>query len=310
MLRDPSEDSSPSAFEQGILHTKDCLEATRVSLTATAARNLPVDPSGLVALGEGHVEPAKLGDTRSQFYVRTASCHVRRYGEGPRLTGFGDDRCLLTVIFGVENPMANSCFVETPAQILGSSHRTCPDKDRSASLQEFLYTVEHNPSLLFCRRHYHVLQIGSPEGFFGRHAGNGETVDRPEFFSHFPGSSRHTAEMEIPPEETLIGDPGDRFHRAGELTPFLDLDELMNPPFPGPVRHEPARILVDDLNLSVLHQIVDVGPKEVERREGFPDGLLPSDRSRPEGAEGYREAPDAIESTIGDVDPVRSRSIV
>ena len=116
MLRDPSEDSSPSAFEQGILHTKDCLEATRVSLTATAARKLPVDPSGLVALGEDHVEPAKLGDTRSQFYVRTPSCHVRRYGEGPTLTGFGDDRCLLTVIFGVENPMANSCFVETPAQ--------------------------------------------------------------------------------------------------------------------------------------------------------------------------------------------------
>ena len=114
MLRDPSEDASPSSFQQGILHRKDRLEAIRVPLTATAARELPVDPSGVVALGEDPVQPAELGHTGSQFDIRTPSGHVRRYGDGPMPTGLGDDPRLLTVIFRVENPMTKSGIVEQP----------------------------------------------------------------------------------------------------------------------------------------------------------------------------------------------------
>ena len=66
------------------------------------------------------------------------------------------------------------------------------------------------------------------------------------------------------PEEALVGDPRQRLVPAGDLQALLDLDHLVQAALPGAVRGHPSRRLIDDLHLSIAHQVVAIALEEMQ----------------------------------------------
>src|SRR4051812_44261189 len=79
------------------------LGTTRVTLARTTAAKLAVDPARLVALSADDKKPADFGNSRGEFDVCAAACHVGGNGDGAKMPGAGNDVRFLGVEFGVED---------------------------------------------------------------------------------------------------------------------------------------------------------------------------------------------------------------
>ena len=99
----------------------------------------------------------------------------------------------------------------------------------------------------------------------GRDAHHLQPVDRPQLARDLARGAGHAGQVQVAPEEALVGDARQRLALAGELAAFLDLDQLVQPALPGAVGHQAAGVLVDDLHLAVAHEVVLVALEEVQR---------------------------------------------
>src|SRR6185295_12638337 len=70
---------------------------------------------------------------------------------------------------------------------------------------------------------------------------------------------------------------------------LLGLDQLVDAVLPRAVGHHPTGVLVDDLDLVVLHHVVLVADEQPERAQCLGDQLLPPPLSVPQAAEPLAE---------------------
>ena len=89
-----------------------------------------------------------------------------------------------------------------------------------------------------------------------------EVVDLAELRGLGLGRACHAGELVVEAEVVLEGDGGQGLVFPFDLDAFLGLDGLVQPVAPAPARHEPARELVHDHDLAVLHNVVNIALKK------------------------------------------------
>ena len=85
-----------------------------------------------------------------------------------------------------------------------------------------------------------------------------EVVDLDELLLLGLGGSGHPGELLVEAEVVLEGDRRERDVLLLDPDALLRLDRLMEPLAPAAALHDPARVLVDDLDLALLDHVVDV----------------------------------------------------
>jgi hypothetical protein len=89
--------------EQFVVDGDDRLTTARIALTTGSTEELAVDATRLMEFGQDHMQPTSLSHGWMKKDVSTASRHVRRDGNTPRLTGSGYDSRFLAVLAGIED---------------------------------------------------------------------------------------------------------------------------------------------------------------------------------------------------------------
>jgi hypothetical protein len=84
----------------------------RIALARAPATQLPVNAAGFVAFCADDMQAADVSDTRAEFNVGAAACHVRRDGDSAALAGSRHDFGFLLVIFGVQDGVDDALLLE------------------------------------------------------------------------------------------------------------------------------------------------------------------------------------------------------
>lgn len=88
------------------------------------------------------------------LYVGSASSHVGRHRDAPRLAGTGNDLCLITILPGVENERLKSFRDQQFGKIFGGLDRSGADKYRPSVVNRGLRGLYDGTPLLFSRVEY------------------------------------------------------------------------------------------------------------------------------------------------------------
>src|SRR5262245_46125684 len=121
-----------------------------VTLASTAAKELPVNPAGFVALSGNDVEPTALDHSWGQENVCPASCHVSCDRDTPQLTSVCHDLRFFAVLAGIQHLMWELRQAQEPAQVFRSHYRPRPHQHRTTMLMQVCNTC-HDRIPLGCR---------------------------------------------------------------------------------------------------------------------------------------------------------------
>ncbi len=101
-----------------------------------------------------------------------------------------------------------------------------------------------------------------------------QAIDRPQLPGHLPRSPCQTGQNLVTAKEALIGHPCYIDPPRARLTIFLELDHLVESCAPGPFRHDPPRVLIDDLNSTGQYDIVFALPVQMFGGQGVAQQLV------------------------------------
>ena len=109
-------------LDELVLQGNDNLEISRVTLPATAAKQLAIDTSRIMTLRRQHEQAAEFGNARCKTYIRAAASHVRRHGNPASFSCIGDNFRLFLVLSRVEYLVGQARRRQQLTQMLGSGH--------------------------------------------------------------------------------------------------------------------------------------------------------------------------------------------
>ena len=250
------------ALHQLVLEREKRLDMARIALPAAAALKLAVDAAAVMPLAEDDIEAAERGHARAQLDVRPPPGHVGGDRHRARLTRAGDDGGLVGILPGREHLMRDTQFAQGRACRLGGRDRARAEQYRRTSRVQLLHPCADCRPFRCLAPEYPVARAAADIGQMGGDARHREPVDPPKLHRRIPRRAGHRAQIAIAAEIALIGDPPQRLAQGRRLQPFLQLDHLVEPFGPCPVRHHPAGIFVNDLHLAVAQDVVDVPVKQ------------------------------------------------
>src|SRR5579884_2380579 len=204
-----------------------------ISLAPGAPPQLVIDAPGLVALGPDDVEPPqrpnelgvlRVGRIAAQDDVHAPAGHVGGDGHRPRPAGLGDDLGLLLVVLGVEDLVGDPPPAEHRGEHLALLDGPGSDEDGAPLPVPPLDLVD----------------------------------DRLELRLLGLGRAGHPRQLAVHPEVVLEGDGGEGLALLLDPHPLLGLDGLVEAVAVPPPEHQPARELVHDDDLPVLHHVLHV----------------------------------------------------
>src|SRR5512133_936719 len=233
-----------------------------VALAARAPSELVVDPARLVALSAEHVQAAELLDPVGELDVDAAAGHVGRDRDRALLARLGDDPGLLLVLLRVENVVRDAGAIEELREVLGDLDRDRSDEHRLADRVALLDVCDHRVVLRVRRLEDHVVLVVARDVDVGRDLDHVQVVDLDELLLLGLGRAGHPRELLVETEVVLQRDRGERLVLLLNADALLGLDRLVEPLRPAAAFHDPARELVDDLDLAVLDDVVDVALEE------------------------------------------------
>jgi len=105
-----------------IFKRHDRLEATRITLTPTAAKQLPVNAPGLVSLGGEHMQATDLRNAGRESDVGSATGHVGGHCDSPPLPGPGHHFRLFLILSGIQDLVLQAGRGQQLTQMLGRRH--------------------------------------------------------------------------------------------------------------------------------------------------------------------------------------------
>jgi hypothetical protein len=124
-------------LRQFIFSRDEGLAASRISLPATTAEQLPVDTSSFVQLRRKDVQTAESSHSVAKCDICAAACHVGRHGYVSHLTGFGDDQSFAEILPGIKQLMGETPLLHQVAQMFGGFDRTRTNKYRASLAVHF-----------------------------------------------------------------------------------------------------------------------------------------------------------------------------
>ena len=182
-------------------------------------------------------------------------------GNAARLPCPGDNFSFAFILARAQHLMGQIGLGQQRAELFGVLYRAGPYQDRPPLIAQLPGATNHR--LPFC--------LPGPEnplpfrpaaaGSLGRYRDYRQTVHSMKFPGGLAGGAGGPRQPHIAPEKSLIADPRQGLALAGDLTPLLGFDHLVQALLPGAVLHDPARVLVDDLHRAILHQIMTITMK-------------------------------------------------
>ena len=229
-----------------------------VALAARAAAQLVVDPARLVALGAEHVQASEPDHALAELDVDTAAGHVGRDRDGTRLAGVQDDLGLARVVLGVQHGVRHAVALEVLPEHLGHLDGDRADEHRLPGLVTLLDVAHDGPELRLLVGEDEVVAILALDIHVGRDRNHAELVDLVELVGLRDRRAGHAGELVVEAEVVLDRDRRDRDVLGLDRHALLGFDGLVQALRPAPALHDAAGELVDDLDLPLLHDVLDV----------------------------------------------------
>src|SRR4051794_27869974 len=230
----------------------------RVALAAGTTAELVVDSPRFVPLGTEHVEAAQPAHGIVDLDVDAAAGHVRRDRDGADLSGVLDDLRLALVLLRVEDGVGDASALEQLREVLRRLDGDRADEHRLSRLVALDEVVDDGVELRFFRLEDEILLVVPPDLHVRRDLDDVQVVDLDELLLLGLRGARHAGELVVEAEVVLEGDRRERDVLLLDADALFRLDRLVQALAPAPAFHDPAGELVDDLDLAVLHDVVDV----------------------------------------------------
>ena len=193
-----------------------------------------------------------------QLDVGSPTRHIRRDGDRSGLACLGHHLRLRLVALGIEHLVLNFTDVQHAAQQLTDLHCGRAHEHGTSSIPQLDHVVDNRIELLPLRFEDHVVLVLAGDGAVGRNGHHIQCVDVPQFLCLGLRRSSHARKLVVHAEVILQGHR--RIGLGGRLDahPLLRLNGLVESIRVAPALHNPARLLVDNLDLVVHHHIVHV----------------------------------------------------
>ena len=203
--------------------------------------------------------------------IGSAACHVGGDGDRLRSAGLGDDLGLARVVLRVEDLVLDALRVKEAGELLGVLDGDGADEDRPA-LPDLLDNILYDSLVLVLVIKVDGIRIvDSDHRLVGRDDHGVEPVDLLELVCLGIGGSGHAGELLVEAEVVLEGDGGEGLVLCVDLDSLLCLDRLVESLGPAAAGHGASGLLVDDDDLSVLHDVVNIAVEEDVRAERLHD---------------------------------------
>ena len=171
------------------------------------------------------------------------------------LSGQGHNVGFLLVEFGVEHLVGDMAHLEHTAEEFAHVHTGRTDEDGAAREAHLLHLGNDSGILLALRLIDAVVHVDTLNGAVGGDFHHVEFVDIPELASLRDGGTSHTGQLVVHTEVVLEGDGGEGLCGGFHLHVLLGFDGLVQTVAPAAAFHDTARLLIDNLDLSVHHHV-------------------------------------------------------
>ena len=268
-LHDARDALRPEQAHELVLERDEELRAAGVALARAAAAQLAVDAPRLVPLGADHVQAADLGDAVPELDVRAAPRHVRRDRDRALLARERDDLGFARMVLRVQHLVRDARDLEHAREDFGRRDLDRAEQDRLALRVAPLDVGDDRLELLALRAVDLVVAVDAVHRTVRRDRDDVELVDVLELARLRLGRARHAGELLVEAEVVLDRDRRERLRLLLDLDALLRLDGLVQAVRPPAARQDAPRELVDDVDVVVLHDILDValveavGPQEL-----------------------------------------------
>src|SRR4051812_24526724 len=257
-LHDPFDPVAGEQADEIIFAGEVEARLARVALAARAAAELVVDPARLVTFGAEHVEAARLDHALAQLDVDAAAGHVGRDRDRTLLARVDDDLGLTRVLLRVQDAVRDPLALEQLAQVFRGLDRDRADQDRLTLLVALLDVAHDGLELPLSGLEDQIVLVVARHVHVGRDLDDVQVVDLDELLLLRLRRTGHAGELLVESEVVLERDRREGDVLLLDLHALLGLDRLVETLRPPAPFHDPARELVDDLDLAVLDDIVDV----------------------------------------------------
>jgi hypothetical protein len=225
---------SEEVLEQFVLERNDGFDRARIPLPGAATVELPVDARGIVKLGQNDMETADLHDLRRKPNIRPASRDVGRDRDARRLSRPRDDFRLGAILPRIEHGVLRKAGSR---EAVRSPPRTPPPSACRSTPAARLASLPARARSPDATCDWRVLvkrcaEMAPPQAAMRRDLYDAQPINGVQLTGRFAHRAGHAAELQIPPEEALIGYA--RLHPAlsRHVAPFLGLDHLMQAALP------------------------------------------------------------------------------
>ena len=154
--------------------------------------------------------------------------------------------------------MRNALPLQELGEVLGRLDRDRADENRLPRLVAFDEILEHGCELCVGRLEDEVVLVEAGDRLVRGDLDDVQVVDLDELLLLGLRRTGHPGELLVQPEVVLERDRRQGDVLLADLHALLGLDRLVEAFAPAAPLHDPARELVDDLDLAVLHDVVDV----------------------------------------------------
>ena len=243
---------------QRILERDEELARTGVALTRTAAAQLAVDSPRLVAFRADDVQTAEVGHALAELDVRAAPRHVRRDRHRAAHAGERDDLRLAGVVLRVQHLVRNARNLQHPRQDFGSVDRHRAEQHGLPLLVPLRHVGDDRLELLALGAVDLVVAVDSAHRLVRRNRHHVELVDVLELPRLGLRRAGHAGEFPVEAEVVLDRNRRERLGLLLDLHALLRLDRLVQTVRPAAAGQDAPRELVNDVDVVVLHDVIDV----------------------------------------------------
>jgi hypothetical protein len=222
-----------------------------------------------VPLRAEHVQAAEVEHALAELDVDAAAGHVRRDRDRARLARVLDDLALALVLLRVQDVVRDALALEELREVLGRLDGDRSDEDGLALPVALDDVVEHRRELRLGRLEDEVVLVGARHRAVRRDLDDVKVVDLDELLLLGLRRSGHAGELLVETEVVLERDGRERDVLLPDGDALFRLDRLVEAFAPAPALHDAAGELVDDLDLTVLDDVVDVPLVQRLRLEGL-----------------------------------------
>ena len=195
--------------------------------------------------------------------VGASAGHVGGHGDRALVSGHRDDLGLVRVHLGVQDGVRDALLLHQGGEVLGLLDRDGADEHRLALLVTFGDVIDDCGVLGVLGAVDEVTLVEPDHRLVRRDGYDAEPVDLVELGGLGHRRTGHAGQLLVEPEVVLQGDGRESLVLLANLHALLGLDRLVQALVVATTGKHPTRVLVDDQDLAVHHDVLLVVPEEL-----------------------------------------------